>query len=143
MGSTNKPKDANSSSKFHRRPLEYIAFWQFLAFFLLILLIWIDTLFNLSELFFGLKGGGTNWIGACTLTAVAIIIGFVTVAHTYTQQQRELSGLMHICPYCNKVEVNPDAWKQVELFISERTRAEFSHVICPECRSKAVADLSS
>ena len=47
-----------------------------------------------------------------------------------------LSGLLPICAWCKKVREDSGYWSQIEEYISERTAAEFSHGICPECRSK-------
>ncbi len=123
----------------HRRPLEYIAFWQFLGFLLLVVLIWLNAVFDLSLLFFRVPSRG-SWFGACALTAVTIVVGFIIVAHTYVQQKRELKGLIHICSYCRKVQLNPRAWEQLEQFISKRTLTKFTHVICPACQEQAMRD---
>lgn len=49
---------------------------------------------------------------------------------------KTLSGLLPICSSCKKIRDNDDCWKQMELYISENTDAQFSHSVCPECRDK-------
>jgi response regulator RpfG family c-di-GMP phosphodiesterase len=44
-----------------------------------------------------------------------------------------LHGLLPICSYCKKIRDDGDYWQQIEVYISERSDAEFSHGICPDC----------
>lgn len=45
---------------------------------------------------------------------------------------RELEGLLSICVYCKAIR-DEATWVRVESFISQRSRARFSHGICPDC----------
>jgi hypothetical protein len=47
-----------------------------------------------------------------------------------------LSGLLPICASCKKIRDEQDAWHQIEVYISKRSEATFSHGICPECLVK-------
>ena len=49
---------------------------------------------------------------------------------------KTLSGLLPICSSCKKIRDNNGYWKQIEIYISDRTEAKFSHSICPECKDK-------
>ena len=49
---------------------------------------------------------------------------------------RTLSGLLPICAWCKKLRDDEGYWKSVEQYIGERTKAEFTHGICPECNEK-------
>jgi GAF domain-containing protein len=50
-----------------------------------------------------------------------------------------LEGVLPICQYCKKIrlqgadEADPKSWVAIETFIKERSRAAFSHGICPDC----------
>jgi hypothetical protein len=44
-----------------------------------------------------------------------------------------LSGLLPICASCKKVRDDQGYWTQVEVYVRDRTNAEFTHGICPEC----------
>ncbi len=46
---------------------------------------------------------------------------------------KKLSGLMPICSNCKKIRDDEGYWKQIEQYISERSEAEFTHGICPDC----------
>ena len=46
-----------------------------------------------------------------------------------------LSGFIPICAWCRKVrkDESESDWIQIESYIGQRTEAQFSHGICPEC----------
>ena len=46
---------------------------------------------------------------------------------------RVLSGLLPIWAQCKKIRDDRGYWRQIELYISEYSDAEFTHGICPEC----------
>ena len=54
---------------------------------------------------------------------------------------RTLEGIIPICSYCKKIRDDQQYWLQVEQYISERTQARFSHGVCPECRSRVLAEV--
>jgi HAMP domain-containing protein len=49
---------------------------------------------------------------------------------------RSLSGLIPICASCKKVRIEDDDWVQVEAYVRDRSDADFSHGICPECAER-------
>jgi PAS domain S-box-containing protein len=49
---------------------------------------------------------------------------------------KTLSGLVPICANCKKIRDDKGYWTQVEAYIQARSRARFSHGICPECMNK-------
>jgi len=46
---------------------------------------------------------------------------------------RVLKGLLRICPECKKIENEQGQWEAVERIVSDRSSAEFTHTICPDC----------
>jgi PAS domain S-box-containing protein len=46
---------------------------------------------------------------------------------------KTLRGLIPICASCKKIRDDKGYWSQVEVYVRERSDAEFSHGICPEC----------
>jgi GAF domain-containing protein len=44
-----------------------------------------------------------------------------------------LNGLIPICGHCKKIRDDDGYWNQIEAYISERSAAQFSHGICPDC----------
>ena len=53
---------------------------------------------------------------------------------------KQLSGLLPICSYCKRVRADENYWQQVESYVGDRTDAEFSHGVCPDCYERARAD---
>lgn len=49
---------------------------------------------------------------------------------------KTLRGLLPICASCKKIRNDKGYWEQIETYIRERSDAEFSHGICPECAKK-------
>lgn len=49
---------------------------------------------------------------------------------------KRLIGLLPICAYCKKIRDDKGSWESLEKFIRERSGAEFTHCICPECAER-------
>ena len=49
---------------------------------------------------------------------------------------KTLRGLIPICASCKKIRDDKGFWSQVEVYVRERSEAEFSHGICPDCMKK-------
>lgn len=49
---------------------------------------------------------------------------------------KTLSGLIPICANCKKIRDDEGFWHQVEAYVRERSRADFSHGLCPDCAAK-------
>lgn len=49
---------------------------------------------------------------------------------------KTLSGLLPICASCKRICDDKGSWHQIEEYISDRSEADFSHGICPECAKK-------
>ena len=47
-----------------------------------------------------------------------------------------LSGFLPICASCKKIRDDKGYWNQIESYIRDRSEAEFSHGICPDCANK-------
>jgi PAS domain S-box-containing protein len=44
-----------------------------------------------------------------------------------------LSGLLSICASCKRIRDEQGHWEQLEIYIRDRSTADFSHTCCPEC----------
>ncbi|MBU1207506.1 MAG: GAF domain-containing protein [Proteobacteria bacterium] len=53
---------------------------------------------------------------------------------------KKLSGFLPICASCKKIRDDKGYWNQVEVYIRDRSEAEFSHGICPDCMKKLYGD---
>lgn len=52
------------------------------------------------------------------------------------EKVKTLSGILSICASCKKIRDDRGYWNQIESYIRDRSEAEFSHGICPECCKK-------
>lgn len=52
------------------------------------------------------------------------------------QEVKTLQGFLPICASCKKIRNDQGYWEQIEKYISERSTAQFSHSICPDCLDK-------
>ncbi len=49
------------------------------------------------------------------------------------EQVKTLSGILPICANCKKIRDDKGDWQQVEVYLRQHSRAEFSHSFCPDC----------
>ncbi len=54
---------------------------------------------------------------------------------------RTLSGILPICAACKRIRDEGGGWHQLESFVTDHSRAMFSHGLCPECRVRLYPDL--
>ncbi|MGH7255362.1 MAG: response regulator, partial [Nitrospirales bacterium] len=53
-----------------------------------------------------------------------------------------LRGFIPICAACKKIRNDQGYWEQVERYLRDRSEAEFTHDICPDCVEKLYPGLS-
>lgn len=61
--------------------------------------------------------------------------------HTALEEVKLLQGIVPICASCKKMRDDTGYWQQVEVYLSARSEATFSHGICPECARQLYPDL--
>ena len=118
-----------------------IAFWQFMAFILLILFVWLNEVVDIAALWFGAEPGQPNFFRGCVLTVMVFVVAVVTVGHTYMQQKQVIKGLLTVCADCRKIRVNNEMWEQLDQYISDHSLALISHGLCPHCFEKAQQEI--
>jgi hypothetical protein len=86
--------------------------------------------------FFGVLGSFTG-----------CLIGFFQEAiHKQKERVKILEGLLPICSYCKKIRDDDEKehgsgdWIQFEKYISQRSKTQFSHGICPICYEQHVKE---
>jgi PAS domain S-box-containing protein len=57
-------------------------------------------------------------------------------------QIKTLRGLLPICMHCKKIRDDRGNWSPVEVYVRERTDAEFSHGLCPQCLATKYPDFA-
>ena len=54
---------------------------------------------------------------------------------------KTLSGLLPVCANCKKIRDDGGYWNRIETYIENRSEAQFSHSICPECEKELYPEL--
>jgi len=49
---------------------------------------------------------------------------------------KTLQGILPICATCKRIRGDDGQWEAVESYVRERTNAEFTHGLCPDCAAK-------
>jgi len=60
---------------------------------------------------------------------------------TLQNRVKRLEGILPTCMYCKKIRDENQTWVSIEQYVTKRSDAEFSHGICPDCFTKASAQL--
>jgi PAS domain S-box-containing protein len=55
---------------------------------------------------------------------------------------RMLNGLLPICASCKKIRDEQDHWEHLETYIRQRSAADFTHGLCPDCVRKLYSESS-
>ncbi len=46
---------------------------------------------------------------------------------------QELGGVHNLCSGCKKIQDDEGRWEDIDKYLKQQTKMEFSHCICPEC----------
>jgi hypothetical protein len=117
------------------------AFWQLMSFVMMILLIWVDEVLDLSNLWFGMRPDHPNFFKGCALTIGILCIAIITIGHTYLQQKRILKGLIIICSQCRKMRIDENVWKHLDQYVADHSKSQISHGLCPQCYEMAKQEI--
>jgi len=126
-----------------RRAFAVVAVWQFATFVVLLLLIWVNEIFDLPSIVYGEEPGPPSFLSASLLSAFVVLTAIITVGQTHVKQQRILAGFLTICANCHKVRVYQDVWQAIEEYVSRYCPVEFSHGLCPDCFTKEMSKLGT
>lgn len=113
------------------------------AFLVVVALIWLDELIDIPFLLFGAEATPVNWRESLFESLLIIPICLLIVYYTKMmfRKLKYLEGFLPICASCKKIRDDEGNWQQMEAYIRDRSEAEFSHGICPQCARKLYPDL--
>ena len=79
-----------------------------------------------------------------------VLVGFAVLIDRTAQQTRTLlrevtllRGILPICSFCKKIRKEDNIWEHLEIYITKRSEAQFSHSVCPDCLQVYYADFIS
>jgi hypothetical protein len=118
--------------------------YETIAFSFIILMIWFDEVIDIPYLLLGAEATPLNWRESLFESVCTVILGAFVIRFTNNllQRMKYLEGILPICASCKKIRDKNDNWHQIESYVRERSDAEFSHGICPECAEKLYPDFN-
>ena len=118
--------------------------YEIIAFTAIIILIWMDEIIDIPSLLLGSKPTPINWRESLFESIGILAIGITIVNFTYKvfQRMKHLEGILPVCASCKKIRDDQGNWQQIESYIREKSEADFSHGICPECAAKLYPDMN-
>jgi len=81
--------------------------------------------------------------------AIFAYLGTVVQSRLLAETQNPLQGTLSICTECRKIRVedkdynDPENWKEIESYISEKSKVTLSPGYCPECFTKEMKEIGS
>ncbi|MGH9350822.1 MAG: response regulator [Terriglobia bacterium] len=72
-------------------------------------------------------------VGARVVGLQTALAERVTELEKALSRVKSLQGLLPMCSYCKRIRNDRNYWQQVESYIAERSEAEFTHGVCPQC----------
>jgi hypothetical protein len=98
----------------------------------------------------------TAWESGSHLLAYVTVIGFISARAALHERERligrlkraneeikTLRGLLPVCAWCARIrdDERGGRWERLEVYVSERSEATFTHGICPECAESLLAEI--
>jgi PAS domain-containing protein len=71
---------------------------------------------------------------------IIIILEDISSLKQALEEVKTLRGFLPICSYCKNIRDDKGFWQKVENYIRDRSEAEFSHSICPDCAKRHYPD---
>ena len=83
------------------------------------------------------------WMRIPTVVLLISVVPIISKLRKTRTEVKTLSGLLPICAWCKKIRDDEGYWKDVEQYISEHTKVELTHSICPKCFNKTLLQEAS
>jgi hypothetical protein len=117
--------------------------YEVIAIASIIALIWLDEIIDIPHLLLGAESTPLNWRESLFESIIIALLGTVIINFTTKlfRKMKYLEGILPVCASCKKIRDDKGNWHQIESFIRDRSEAEFSHSICPECAKKLYPEL--
>lgn len=121
-----------------------VIIYEIVAFSAIIIFIWLDELIDVPYLLLGAEATPVNLRESLMESVVIAILGVVIVHFTQKmfERMKYLEGILPVCASCKRIRDQNNNWHQIESYIRERSDAEFSHSICPDCAAKLYPDFN-
>lgn len=81
------------------------------------------------------EGEFAGYIGSC-IDITEQVQGRAALLAAKEGEINTLRGLLPICSGCHKIRDEQDDWQNLEQYIQKRSKASFTHGICPDCMKR-------
>jgi hypothetical protein len=114
-----------------------IIYCTFFGFGIVILVLWLNEIFDIPHLFFGAKETPVNITESILETILVIILAIVVtyITKKLLTKIKYLEGFLRVCSFCKKINIE-GKWIPIEDYIRDKSEAEFTHSLCPECAAR-------
>ena len=85
--------------------------------------------------FYDARGQFAGYIGSC-VDVTERVDAQEALKAAHEAEIHTLRGLLPICSSCKKIRDDQGQWTQIETYIKQRSAAEFTHGICPDCAAR-------
>jgi hypothetical protein len=104
------------------------------GFLLIVVIIWMDELFDLPHLMLGATRTPVRWGEGIIESVLTLLVGVAVVVITTRAFRRieYLESLIVMCAWCRRVR-SGDEWLSVEHFLERQHQSRTSHGICEGC----------
>ena len=70
------------------------------------------------------------------------LVGVIAERDRALAEVRTLTGLLPVCASCKSIRDEEGRWTRIEHYIAERSTAQFTHSLCPDCSRRLYPGLS-
>ncbi len=126
-----------------RRVINRLIWIEAICFALLVVFISVDDEY-LIPMVVSANFPYTPKVIAGMLDSLGVILLFLLAIYIQLQvlnKIKMLEGMLSVCAHCKKIRDDKNRWSPIEEYIQERSYADFSHTICPDCGVKLYGDL--
>ena len=116
--------------------------YEALGFGLIILLLWVDEIFDFPHYILGAPATPVNWKESILESSAVFLLGayIIYLSYKMLRKLKYLEGFLPVCSFCKKIRIDKE-WIQLEQYISDHSDAVFSHSLCPDCMQEHYGDI--
>ena len=116
---------------------------EIVSFFLIIILIWLDEIWDIPYWILGAPITPFNWRESLFESVFIIMIAAIIIKFTKKtfDRMKHLEGMISICCSCKKIKDENGNWDIMEAYIHNKSDAEFTHGICLDCMKKLYPEI--
>ncbi len=114
--------------------LKSVLLREAIGFAVLLCLIWLDEIFDLPHRILGQEPDRGSLLEGAIESGVVILLaaGVFIVTAKLLKKVKLLEGVLPVCSFCKKIREGKE-WIPIESYIRDRSHADFTHGLCPDC----------